>query len=173
MMLETKFKSEYEKGEHKYKNLNSLDASYKFYKEKYPETKMDKRLYKKIGEAFFKEMVTYVLKGNKFKIPHGLGIFSIVKRKVNLKKLKIDWKSTVELWDKKWGRGVDKYAYKDLTNKPLVKYLNEHSKMNYYRWFWERGRIKGIKLYAFKPVRSVTKELNRVIVEENRDFLKK
>jgi len=172
-MLENKLKYEYDKGEHRYKDLNSLHTSYEYYKEKYPKTTMDRKLYKKIGETFFKEMVAYVLTGKKFKMPHGLGIFSIVKRKVNLKKLKIDWKATVQLWDDKWGRGNNRYLYKDLTDKPLVKYLNEHTKMHYYRWFWERGRIKGIKMYAFKPVRSVTKELNRVIVEENRDFLKK
>jgi hypothetical protein len=170
-MLENKLRYVYDKGEHKYKNLNSLEDTYKFYKEKYPKTTMDKKLYKKICEAFFKEIVKYVLEGNKFKIPYGLGIFSIVKRKNDLNKLMVDWKSTVELWNEKWKRGIDKYAYSDIKNKPLVKYLNQHTKRHYYRWFWERGRVSGIKLYAFKPVRAVTKEVGRRIKEENKDYL--
>jgi len=128
-------------------------------------------MYKEICTTFFKEIVRYVLEGNKFKIPYGLGLFSIRKFKNKLNKLKVDWKSTVELWDKKWGRGIDKYAYKDIKEKPLVKFLNQHTKRHYYMWFWERGRISGIRLYSFRPVRSVTKEVGRAVIEENKDYL--
>lgn len=172
-MLENKLRYKYDKGEHRYKGLYSLKDSYKFYKEKYPKTSVTSKLYIKVCTTFFKEIVRYVLEGNKFKIPFGLGVFSIIKKKNRLNKLKVDWKSTVELWDKKWGRGIDKFAYKDIKEKPLVKYLNLHTKKHYYMWFWERGRVTNIRMYAFNPVRSVTKEVGRKVLQENKDYLMK
>ena len=108
-MQEINLRYKYEVGEHRYKNLKSLGDSYKFYKEKYPNTDMNPKLYKKICITFFKEILRFVLEGNKFKIPFGLGKFSIIKRKNIMNNLKVDWKSTVQLWDEKWGRGIDRH----------------------------------------------------------------
>jgi nucleoid DNA-binding protein len=172
-MQESKLRYKYDKGEHRYKNLNSLKESFKFYKKKYPKTVVTKKKYNLVCTTFFKEIVKFVLEGKEFKLPFGLGKFSIVKRKNMMDNLKVDWKSTVELWDEKYGRGIDKYAYSDIKDKPLVRYMNNHTNKHYYRWFWERGRITNIKTYAFKPVRSVTKEVGRVIREDKKDFLKR
>lgn len=171
-MLEVKLN--YDKNEPKYSGLNTLDDSYNFYKDKKKEEpEFDKKTYKNICYTFLKEAVIYVIQGNTFKIPFGLGTFFIEKRKNKLNDLKVNWEATVDLWDQKWGRGKDKKAYKDIKNKPLVKFLNNHTRGHYYRWHWSRGRISNIKLYSFIPVRSVTRSLAKAIKKEGRDYLKK
>lgn len=171
-MLEVKLN--YEKNEPRYKGLNTLDDAFKFYKEKRKgNPEFDKKQFKEICYTFLKEAVKYVIEGNHFKIPFGLGTFFIEKRKNKLDKLKVDWESTVKLWDEKWGRGLDKTAYTDIKDKPLVKFLNNHTKGHYYRWHWTRGRINNITMYSFIPVRSVTRGLAKAIKDGGKDYLKR
>lgn len=171
-MLEVKLN--YEKGESRYSNLKNIDDAYSFYVENYKSSRgaANGKEYRRICVAFLKEVVQYVLEGNHFKIPFGLGKFFIEKRKnkKKLDELKVDWQSTVELWDKKWRRGLNKTAYKDIDNKPLVRHLNVHTRGYYYRWHWTRGRANNIKLYSFLPVRGVTRGIAKA-VKGDKDYL--
>jgi hypothetical protein len=115
----------------------------------------------KIALAFFKGILEHLLEGGEVKLPF-LGLFKIVKKKRDLTKLKPNWKSTKELWEK------NPQAKKD---KKLVFHLNEHSKGYYYKFYWKKGKIQNVSVYSFIPVRSAQRSLASLILNENKDYI--
>ena len=150
------------KGEHKFKKLNSGVEGYKNYKKRFPNTEITRKRYAEILEGFFAEARDYILEGGEFKIPYRLGFLKIIKVKGDLKKLKVDWKSTNELWDR------DTECKK---NKQLVFHLNEHSEGAYYRVHWKKGVVKNISTVTFLPIRSLKSLIANKVKNENKDYL--
>jgi len=116
------------------------------------------------------------LTGEEFRLPYGLGVIYIAKRKINFKlnddgtlntrNLKVDWKKTKELWEKKYP-GVDAEDIVKIPDKPRVYYLNEHS--NKYRMVfnWDRrtSNVKNQSLYLFRVVRTLKAEVAKYFIE--------
>lgn len=150
------------KGEHKYKELISGVDGYKNYKKQYPNSELTRKEYSKILEKFFEVAKDYILDGKEFKIPHRMGYLRVIKVKGDLKKLKVDWKATNELW---------KRDEECRENKKLVYHLNEHSGGDYYRVFWKRGKVKNISAVTFLPIRSLKSAIAAKVKKENKDYL--
>lgn len=115
-----------------YKNTRTV---YDFYDQYTGD--IDKSSYVKIAKDFFTELSREIILNRfKFKLPSGLGVIRIQKKRnkpvINAKR--IDWAKTKEL------------------NKK-VYHLNLHTSGNYFKFLWERGRVVNSRLYSFYPVR--------------------
>ena len=116
------------------------------------------------------------LTGEEFRLPYGLGVVYLAKRKINIKlnddgtlntrNLKADWKKTKELWERKYP-GISAEEIVKIKNKPIVYYMNEHS--NKYRMVfnWDRrtSNVKNQSLYILRIVRTLKAEVAKYFVE--------
>jgi hypothetical protein len=143
------------------KNLRSIKDSYISYKEE-SKSPIDYDLFRDIATTFFKEFLGYILEGNECKLPCGLGLFKIIKKKRDLTKLRPNWKATKELWKS----NPDAEA-----SKKIVYHLNEHTKGHYYKFYWKKGRIQNVSVYSFIPVRSAKRNLATCILSDNKDYI--
>jgi nucleoid DNA-binding protein len=143
------------------KNLKSIKDSYEDYAEQTssPFTYTD---FKKIATTFFKEFLDYLLEGHECKLPSGLGLFKIIKKKRDLTKLRPNWVETKKLWETNPDAKL---------SKKIVYHLNEHSKGYYYKFYWKKGRVSNISVYSFIPVRSAKRSLASCILNDNKDYI--
>lgn len=106
-----------------------------------------------ITEDYLKAVSQGLLDGKgSFKIPCNLGYIDIIKKKVDLSKLKrIDWKASVE-------------------NGKQIYHLNEHSDGFNYKIEWTRivQNARNVKLYVFQPTRNMKRTLAKLI--KNKEF---
>jgi hypothetical protein len=107
--------------------------------------------YKEVCYLFNKSISKHIInKGYKFKLPGSIGTISVAKNKMKYEKLHFDyaqWKKT----------GVKSY------------HLNEHSD-NYYafvRWNKKGAVLPNKFFYGFKFTRENTREITKVMKEEN------
>jgi hypothetical protein len=107
-------------------------------------------------------MIEGLIEGLEVRLPL-IGEFSVVKKKRDLNKLKVNWKATNKLWSK------DEECRE---KKQLVYYLNDHTRGFYYRFKWKKGIVKNISVYSFLPVRSAKSKLSLAITEGNKDYLR-
>jgi hypothetical protein len=149
------------KDNHKFGLISGVEG-YKNYKKRFPNTELSRKEYAEILETFFSEAKDYILNGREFKIPHRLGSLRIIKVKGDLKKLKVDWKSTKQLWEK------DEECKE---KKQLVYHLNEHTNGDYYRLYFKKGKVKNISAVSFTPTRGLSRELASKIKNERKDYL--
>lgn len=128
----------------------------------------NKLLSKKIVEESFE-----------YKMPSKLGILRIRKGKLKFKikdgKLKpsrkiIDWGNTRKIWYKKYP-GLTLKELKNIKNKPLVMYTNEHTNGEVMRWYWDKNRceIKNKSTYLFRPTKYNRLYLKQWINNEDRE----
>jgi len=124
---------------------------------------VDKNLYKKVIEAYHKEVKRLIIEeGYDFKIPYELGMLGLRKFKPTVKldskgnlinRLPVDLKSTMDLWKK------DDNARE---NKVLVRFTNKHTNgyvftVHYFKKY--KARFKNKTLYSFETVRSFKKQV--------------
>ena len=145
-----------------YIGLDNLNHAFKFFKENNSKTNIDKKKYNSIAVTFFKLALKHLLSGGEVRLPSGLGVLKIVKRKRDLNNLKPNWKATKDLWSK------DDIAKE---NKKIVYHLNEHSNGFFYRFFWNRGKIKNIRMYCFKPVKAAKRSLASALINDKKDYI--
>jgi hypothetical protein len=117
------------------------------------DASMDYDKFKKIFRSLSKAIIEFVLEGYLFKFPYNLGILRIKKRKMTLNKkmLRVNFAET-----KRLGK--------------TIYHLNEHSSGYYYKFYWDRGIISGIRKYSFTPVRIHKRALAKKILEEQKDY---
>lgn len=172
----------FKRKEGKYKSDVKTKDIYNFYSEKVknPLSALD---FSKIIQEVNKNCIyKLALTGEEFRMPYGLGVLYVAKRKIHLKlnedgslylkNLKIDWKKTKELWEKKYP-GLTSEEITEIKDKPKVFYLNEHS--NKYRmvYCWDRrtSNMKNQSLYLFRVVRTLKAEVAKYFVESgNTDY---
>jgi hypothetical protein len=144
------------------KNLKSTKDAYGTYMKECNSEPLSYKEFSKIAITFFQKFLKYLLDGNECKLPAGLGLFKIVKKKRELTKLRPDWKATKELWAK----SADAKAA-----KKIVYHLNEHTKGYYYKFYWKKGRVSNVSVYSFIPVRSAKRSLASCILNDNKDYI--
>lgn len=124
---------------------------------------LDKKKYKEILVDLNKSISDSIIKGEDFVLPFGFHV-RIKEKKMSYKKttLKVDWKSTNELWLN------DPQAKED---KVLLYYLNQHTNGFSYKWFWDKYRCSGKfkAAYSFIPSRENKKELGRNILNKTKN----
>lgn len=156
-------------------NVKTKDF-YKHYKEKVKEP-LPALLFSQIIQDVNKNCIfKLALTGEEFRLPYGLGVLYIAKRKipillnddgtVNTRNLKPDWKKTKSLWEKRFP-GVPAEEVVKIKDKPIVYYLNEHSSKYRMVYNWDRrtSNVKNQSYFLFKVVRTLKAEVARYFVE--------
>jgi len=116
--------------------------------------------YVDINSDFYKSMMDHILeKSGSFKLPYNLGELSVLKRKVDLLKLKtsgLDWKTTNE---------IGKNVY----------HLNEHTSGFKYNFQWNKKgkRVTNLYLYRLVMTRSNKRRLAKLIKSGDYDYFEK
>jgi len=146
----------------KYTGLKNVADAYKYYKKESVRNTMEYKEYSRIAFLFFKEILLHLLDGGEVKFPGGLGLFKIVKKPRRFDNLRVDWKSTKDMWEKN---------PKTKENKKLVYHLNDHTRGYYYRFFWSKGIVTNISAYSFVPVRKAQRDLASRIKKEKKDYI--
>jgi len=153
--------------EHAIPITHTLNDAWEFYKNKMIDKDkeyLNRREYKDICYAFLIELSKKIIKESfEYKVPTGLGYLRVKKGKLKFKikegKLRpsrkiIDWGNTMKIWKKQYpGRTL--MEYKDIKNKPLVMYTNEHTNGEVMRWYWDKRLCHFINqsAYSFTPVK--------------------
>lgn len=114
---------------------------------------IDLQTYKNIIEEGYKMMIEdYLLQGNKFRLPHGLGYFEIVKYKPsNWRKTGIDWKTSNE---------VGQRVYYNLSHSEGYRWC--------LKWVKDIKSFSGQSYWRFVPSRSVKLKISNAILNDIR-----
>jgi len=146
-----------------YKITGGLYDSFKDYK-KSSKKNISKTKYCNVCHEFNKALSQKIIKESfEFKIPFGLGYLRIKASKPKLKfkngkpqihKMAINWKETLNLWERMYG-DKSKAEYKKIPDKKLVVHTNEHTDGYVMKWYWDRriSNVKNQTVYMFKPVK--------------------
>lgn len=112
--------------------------------------------------TFNEEFRDHILEtGNREKMPHGLGSFSIIKKKRKLKKKTPDGKEFINLpidWKKTREKGKKIYI------------MNSHTEGYFFGWIWfkRQARTKFATLWRFKPSRVTSRMIAHYINKDNK-----
>ncbi len=148
-------------------DFNILDI-YKFYKQSQKDKKkdiIDLSTFRSILKYHNDEICKSIVKeSTEFRMPYRLGYLRIRKfkqriisdadGKLKTDHMKIDWKSTNELWEK------NEEAKRI---KKLVFHTNNHSNGFYYKWYWDKRscNIKNSSVYSLV----ISRQYKRLIPE--------
>ena len=98
---------------------------------------------------------------------------SLLKYKIKNGRLKpstkiIDWGACRKLWKEKYP-DIDPKDYKNIPDKPLIFFTNEHSNGEVMKWHWDKSlcNIKNNTCYLFTPTKYNRRTLAKVIKEQN------
>lgn len=152
------------KGGHVLRTHHNQKDIYNHYAKKYP-VKMDNITFNKLCSDFNMRLAnTIITQSFEFKMPFRLGSIRIRAEKLKLKftpdgkvdtiKMPINWGATRKLWKELWpDKTMDEI--KQIPNKKLIVYVNDHSNGYVMRWYWDKNfaKIKNNRAYIFKPVK--------------------
>lgn len=137
----------------------SLD-SYKRFCKDHPKVKISYEKFKEILYKFSYAFRDYLLEtGEQHRIPHGMGLFGVSKRKTrrfnkdNKIILPVDWPETKKL---------GKYVYN----------FNFHTEGYRFKWLWvkTRARFKHFALWNFKPLRVTSRKLAEYLKKPDSNY---
>lgn len=163
---------------------HTLKDAYKFYKNKCIDgnsvyVSFDK--YKEVCYEYNLRVSDAIIKQSfEFKIPYKLGIlrikknkqkFKIIEGRLKPKRAMIDWFNTRYVLWKRLYPNKTLAELKEIKDKPLVMFTNEHSNGEIMRWYWDKryNKVKHKKAYLFKPVKQNRLDLGKHIKDENRE----
>lgn len=127
-----------------------------------PEIKLSFDAWKNILYTFNEDFKTYILEtGEKAKLPGGIGLFSINKKKRKHIKITPDGKEYINLpidWKKTREKGKKIYNF------------NHHTEGFYFGWYWfkESSRFKNSDLWYFKATRVTSRLLSHYLKTDNK-----
>lgn len=141
---------------------------YKFYK-RHVNNPISSNTYSQLLREYNNEILRMIIyDGLDYSMHHRVGSIRIKKFDNSLKlgkdgeianKLRVNWPKTHKLWAEKY---PDKSfeELKQISDKPLVYHLNEHSDGYVFRWFWDKvtSNIKNQSAYHIEIVRSIKRE---------------
>lgn len=162
---------------------HTLKDTYNTYKRRCAEKTMKPLSlanYKKVCYSFnFKLSDAIIKQSFEYKIPYRLGTlrikknkqkFKIIDGRLKPKKKMIDWYQTrYVLWERLYP-GKTLVELKEIKDKPLVMFTNEHSNGEVMRWYWNKKNIVTLnyRMYTFKPVKKNRLDLAKHIKDEDR-----
>ena len=114
-----------------------------------------------------------------FKIPYRLGTlrirknkqkFKIIDGKLKPRKSMIDWYNTRYVLWKRLYPGKTLSELKQIPDKPLVMFTNEHSNGEIMRWYWDKRytKVPNCRSYMFKPVKQNRLDLSKHIKSDEK-----
>lgn len=144
-------------------NPYTIQDMYKEYVKMYPEEHLYYLTYleyRDITTMYLKHLADKIVhKSMTVTLPFRLGKLSVIKHKPSYKSIRnmaMDWEATRKL-------------------NRQVRLFNEHSNGNTYRFWWDRRTcyVKNKTNYKFKAVRSITREVARLIKNKENDYFEK
>lgn len=126
----------------------TLKDSYKHFKKKYPEIKVDEKTYKCLCQDFNKIIVRECLNGSIFKLPFNMGSIFCKKFPIN--------------WDKPLVNVIE-----TIRQRKRIYHLNKHSEGWNVRWAWSKINKKTTNkiYYSFTATRYNKRALSKVMFE--------
>lgn len=146
------------------KITGGLWDAYKFYKQKYPKSVIDRVTYVKICHMFNKMLSDRIIRNStEFRIPNKLGFIRIKSFRPPLKvkdgtiiptRKSVNWEKTLDLWERLYGTR-DRAKLRDIKDKKFVFHTNEHTNGYSMKWYWDRRTCNVINqnAYNFSPVK--------------------
>lgn len=144
-------------------NAYTIPDFYKDYLEKYPEGHLyylTYNEYRDITTAFLKHLSNQIIhKSMTVTLPFRLGKLSVIKRKPvykSIRNMTIDWQAS---------RAAGKQ----------IRLFNEHSNNNRYKFWWDRRLccVFNKTSYKFYPVRSIKREVARLVKSKENDYFER
>ena len=129
----------------------------------------------RICKKFNQRIMNSIIEGYIFKMPFHLGSIGIVEMKPRLKfkedgtlntdNLGVDWEKTLNLWKELYPEVKLRKEYKEIRNKPMVFYTNEHTdgRIVKFRWKKKGTNLINKSVYAFEVADRYKKELSNLL----------
>lgn len=141
-----------------------LYDAYKMYKKQVGRNGINRDKYSKICQEFNKRISDKLITESfEFRMPYRLGFLRIkaIKQKVvikdgkiDTKRMPIDWVACWEHWHQVYPDKTDE-EIKQIPDKKLIVYTNEHTDGYIMRWYWDRrqSNVRNYTAYVFRPVK--------------------
>ena len=135
--------------------------------------------WQRVCKKFNHRKMESILKGTIFNMPYRLGSIGVVqyKRKIRFDEegklrteiLPVDWNKTYLLWKRLYPECKTREDFKNIRNKKVVYYTNEHSDGRRFRFHWKKKycNIKNISAYSLVIPLQYRNALARLIFENN------
>lgn len=140
---------------------------YKYYKEKYKDKAVDEKKFWKVWNEFIDIRMQLVVYNNlEFYLPNRMGSIRVeivcdaigFKKDGTIRKYR-DWGATIKLWETLY-EGKTPQEIKEIKNKPIVYYVNDHVDGKICRFYWDKStcHFRNHSHYTFEPVRKWNRE---------------
>jgi len=154
----------------------TLYKCYNIYK-KESDNPVDYKTYKSFYKDLFDNFYDELVKGKRIQLPCNFGGMLIAKKRPSIYELedgrvstiayRPDWKATKELWKTKYP-GRELHELKEIKNKPIIFYKNEHT--DGYRMYLfldrKKAKVRGKSLLEISFVRTLNRKFNQQLKEE-------
>ena len=145
---------------------------YKFYKEKNKDKSVDYKTYWQIWNKFIDIRMQLIIFNNlEFYMPHRFGSLrveiacdALYLRKDGTVRMWKNWGDTAKLWAKLYPDKTPE-EIKEIKDKPVVYYTNEHVDGKVMRFYWDKTtcNFKHHTHYRFEPTRRWQRDLAKYI----------
>ncbi len=163
----------YKRNEGKNNADYSLKELYKRYKVNSKEPLPYKTFAAFIREYNSRIMDAIIYERLEFRMPARVGYIRIQRRSLKAyvkdgeiikTHLPIDWHRTLEYWRKTYVGKTDQ-EIKEIPNKKVLRYHNDHTNGNSVRFYWDKSRsiAKNQSCYIYKATRTAKEDLARFI----------
>jgi len=140
---------------------------YKLFKKQFkgPDKKCEENVsyhtWSRICTKFNKRIMNGIMDGYIFKMPYRLGSLGLIQQKrrikfnedgtINTDNLGVDWDRTLILWRELYPDIKNRSDYKQIKNKPIVFYTNEHTDGRIMKFYWKKkfSTLLNKSVYSF------------------------
>ncbi len=156
-------------------NLDFIKKHNVKYSDKRSEENVTYRVWLRVCKKFNHLKIQSLLKGIIFNMPYRLGSLGVIQKKMKIafddngklikRNLSIDWHRTVISWRKLYPECKTNNDFKNIKNKPLCYYTNEHSDGRRFMFHWKKKycNIKNKSVYSFDVVHHHKESLRNLI----------
>ncbi len=149
----------------------TVKSSFKNY-EADSKNPIERKEYIEVADLFHKFLMQKVLDGEEIELPQKLGLLSIIGRKV---KVRFNEDGTPRGLSPNWGKTKALWARDPIAkeNKQRVFNLNQHTSGVRYRFHWSKLNVTvpHKTLYSLRLSRENKRAVNRLVVEEGKEYI--
>jgi hypothetical protein len=132
-------------------------------------------VWSRICTKFNKRIMNSIMEGYIFKLPYRLGSLGLIQQERKIRfntdgsirtdNLGVDWDKTLILWRKLYPEITKRSDYKQIKDKPIVFYTNEHTDGRVMRFYWKKkySTLPNKSVYAFCPTQQHKTKLTEMI----------
>lgn len=150
--------------ERKYKVDLTIKDIWNKYKKENICPDIEEKVFKNILYDLNKTKADLLIRNSlEYRLPFRLGFLRIKKAKLKVKLINgkidvnknvIDWKATLDYWEKQYGTRNRK-ELKEIPNKKVIFQTNDHTDGEIMRWYWDKklSNVKNKSVFLFNPVK--------------------